>query len=182
VHLMEYVRIPKDRVAVLIGKNGETKKEIEQRTGARISVDSSEGEVEVDTSKVFEPIFSLTVLDIIKAIGRGLAPEKALRLLQENVYLRIVDIREYAGKNKNRIVRLRSRVIGSKGKTRKTIEKITGADISIQGNTVVILGELYEVEIAETALDMLLNGAEHSSVYRFLEGKRKQLKMAQLEF
>ena len=179
---MEYIRIPKERVAVLIGKNGEIKKEIEQRTGAKLAIDSGSGEIEVDTSKVFEPIFSLTVMDIIKAIGRGLTPEKALRLLQDGVYLRIVDIREYSGKNRNKIIRLRSRVIGTKGKTRKTIETITGADVSIQGNTIVILGELYEVEIAETAVDMLLNGAEHSSVYKFLEGKRKQLKISHLEY
>ena len=179
---MEYVRIPKDRVAVLIGKNGEIKRELEERTGAKLNIDSETGEVEVDTEKVFEAIFHLTVLEIIRAIGRGITPEKALRLLQDGVYLRIVDIKEYAGKNKNRIVRLRSRVIGSKGKTRKTIETVTGADVSIQGNTITILGELYEVEAAETAIDMLLNGAEHSSVYKFLEGKRKQIKMSRLEF
>jgi ribosomal RNA assembly protein len=179
---MEYIRIPKERVAVLIGTNGEIKREIELRTGAKIAIDSGSGEVEVDTSKVFEPILSLTVMEIIKAIGRGISPDKALRLLQDNVYLRIVDIRDYAGKNKNRIIRMRSRVIGTNGKTRKTIETITGADMSIHGNTIVILGELYEVDIAATAVDMLLNGAEHSSVYKFLEGKRKQLKMSSLEY
>jgi len=178
---MEYVRIPKDRVAILIGTNGEVRKAIEQRTGAKLRIDSKTGDIGVDTSKVFEPIFNLTVMDIVKAIGRGLAPEKALRLLQDDVYLRVLDIRDYAGKNKNRIIRMRSRIIGAKGKTRKTIETITGADISIQGNTVSILGELYEVETAETAIDMLLSGSEHSSVYKYLDRKRKQIKLAHLK-
>ena len=83
---MEYVRIPKDRVAVLIGKNGEIKRELEERTGAKLNIDSETGEVEVDTEKVFEAIFHLTVLEIIRAIGRGITPEKALRLLQDGTF------------------------------------------------------------------------------------------------
>ncbi len=177
---MDYIKIPKDRVAVLIGTNGEHKKEIEVRTGAKLKIDSESGEIEVNMEKIYEPIFSLTVMEMIRAIGRGIAPEKALRLLQDDVYFRIIDIREYAGKNKNRIVRLRSRVIGTNGKTRRNIEAITGADISIQGNTIAILGELFEVETAEIAMDMLLNGAEHSSVNKFLDRKRRQLKIAHI--
>ncbi|MCX6707311.1 MAG: KH domain-containing protein [Candidatus Woesearchaeota archaeon] len=43
---MEYsydIKIPKDRVAVLIGKKGEVKKEIEECTKSKIKIDSKEG-------------------------------------------------------------------------------------------------------------------------------------------
>ncbi len=39
----EFVRIPKERVAVVIGKKGETKKEIEKRTKTRVEIDSETG-------------------------------------------------------------------------------------------------------------------------------------------
>ena len=36
--------------------------------------------------------------------------------------------------------------------------------------------------LAKVAVDMLLNGAEHAMVYRFLEGKRREAKRARLDF
>ena len=38
-------RIPRERIAVLIGKGGETRKSIEEATGAKLHVDSTTGEV-----------------------------------------------------------------------------------------------------------------------------------------
>ena len=42
------LKIPKDRIAVLIGKNGEVKREIEELTESRIEIDSKEGDVVFD--------------------------------------------------------------------------------------------------------------------------------------
>ena len=39
------LKIPKERVAVLIGKKGETKSKIEQETNVEIKIDSLEGDV-----------------------------------------------------------------------------------------------------------------------------------------
>ena len=39
------LKIPKDRVAVLIGKKGEIKKKLEKETKTNIEVDSKEGDV-----------------------------------------------------------------------------------------------------------------------------------------
>ena len=47
---MEYnyeLKMPKERIAVLIGKAGETKKSIENATKTKINVDSVEGEVTI---------------------------------------------------------------------------------------------------------------------------------------
>jgi len=45
------LKIPKERVAVLIGKNGEVKKELEEYTSAKIEIDSKEGDVKI-TGKI----------------------------------------------------------------------------------------------------------------------------------
>ena len=39
------IKIPKERIAVLIGKKGEVKKTLEGETGTKILVDSKEGDV-----------------------------------------------------------------------------------------------------------------------------------------
>lgn len=80
----EYVKIPKDRIAVLIGKKGQTKKEIEKRTKTKITIDSETGEVWITSTKETEdPLAVWKARDIVLAIGRGFSPERAFRLLNE---------------------------------------------------------------------------------------------------
>jgi ribosomal RNA assembly protein len=179
---MQFSKLPKNRVGVLIGKKGEVKIAIEERTGVIIDVESTTGEVTINSEKAKDPIMALKVIDIIKAIGRGFSPEKAFMLFNENVYLRGFDIREYTGKNPKHVRRIRARLIGSKGKTRKLIEELSNTNISILGNTIYIIGDLDSLEIAESAVDMLLSGSEHASVYRFLESKRRDLKISKLDY
>ena len=71
-----------------------------------------------------------------------------------------------------------ARIIGSEGKTRRIIEEQTGCDLAIYGHTVGIIGELEELGIAKRAVDMILSGAEHASVYSFLEAQRRKAKKA----
>jgi ribosomal RNA assembly protein len=168
-------------VGVLIGKKGEIKLEIEERTGVAINIDSTTGEVSVETEKIKDPVMALKVVDIIKAIGRGFSPEHAFRLFDENVYLKRFDIRDYTGKNPKHVRRLRARLIGSKGKTRQIIEELSNTEISIFGNTIYIIGPIVSLGIAETAVDMILSGSEHAAVYRFLEGRRRELKISMLD-
>ncbi|HVL87883.1 MAG TPA: RNA-processing protein, partial [Candidatus Thermoplasmatota archaeon] len=63
---------------------------------------------------------------------------------------------------------------------RRTIETSTGSDLSIDGDTVAILGEAPEVALAKEAVEMILTGAPHSAVYSFLERKRKDLRLRDL--
>ena len=178
---MQYLRLPRERVGVIIGKHGETKQDIEDRTGVIINVDSETGEVTLETEKAKDPVLGLKVIDVVKAIGRGFSPERAFRLFDEDVYLRGFDIRDYAGKNPKHIRRVRARLIGSKGKTRRILEELTETEISIYGNTVYIIGAIEELGFAEAAVEMILSGSEHAAVYRFLEGKRKDIKISRLD-
>jgi ribosomal RNA assembly protein len=176
------VKIPGERVAVLIGKGGETKAFIEQRTGVKLTIDSEEGDVEIDYTHAADPSMSMVVGNIVTAIGRGFSPSKALKLLENDCYLEILDIRDYVGKKLEHVERMRARVIGTRGRTRKLFEELTGADVSIYGNTVSIIGTSLQLGIAKRGMDMLLSGSEHASVYHFLESKRAQLKIDGLGF
>jgi ribosomal RNA assembly protein len=179
---MKTVKIPKERVGALIGQGGETKKYLEKRTGLRIFIDAEEGEVSFDDIKVEDPLLPLKIMDIIKAIGRGFAPHKAFRLLDDDEYLELMEIDDYVGKTSNQLVRVRARVIGAGGKTRRIIEDLVGVHISVYGDTVGIIGNSVQMPVARTAIDMLLSGSEHATVYRYLERKRAELRISEMGF
>jgi ribosomal RNA assembly protein len=176
------VKVPKERIGVLIGREGEVKAKVEKQTGVRIIVDSEEGDVTVDYSNAKDPSAVLSVMDFVVAIGRGFSPEKAMMVLDDDWYLSVIDIREYVGKKPEHIARMRARVIGTKGKTRRLFEELTGAYMSVYGNTVALIGDTFQLDIARRALDMLLSGSEHAAVYKFLESKRLEIKIDGMGF
>lgn len=179
---MQTVRIPAERIAVLIGKGGATKDRIEKAAGVKLVVDSEEGDVQIDMTHAKDPGTALAATDIVTAIGRGFSPAKALLLLADDYYLEVFDIRDYVGKKKGAVARMRSRVIGTGGKTRQIIEDLTGAFMSVAGNTVCLIGDMIQLDVAKRAVDMLLSGSEHAAVYHFLEGRRARLKVDEMGF
>lgn len=175
-----YSRVPMERVGVLIGNEGETRRRLEKATGARLEVNSETGDVTIYEGAE-DPSLALKLRDIVSAIGRGFSEEKALRLLESEVYFRILDIKDYA-RSRNRVVELKGRVIGTKGKTRSLIEELTGTHISVYGHTVGLLGDMLQLDIASRAVEMILQGSEHAAVYRYLEKMRPDLRMAAMGF
>jgi ribosomal RNA assembly protein len=178
---MKAVRIPQDRVGVLIGKEGETKAFIERRAKVRLMIDK-EGEVTIDEANIEDPLMQIKIVDIVRAIGRGFSPQHAFRLFDDDEYLELIDIHDYIGKRSEQVRRVRARVIGSGGKTRRLIEDLTGANMSVYGETVGLIGNSAQMPVARVAVDMLLRGSEHATVYRFLERKRALLRIAEMGF
>lgn len=177
---MIVIRIPADRIGVVIGPSGETRKMLSERSGLPISVDSQANEVSFDDQVAgADPLMVLKLRDIIRALGRGFSPEHAIRLFGDDAYFELLDIHDYVGKNKTRMRQVAARIIGSEGKTRRIIEEQTGCHLAIYGHTVGIIGELEELGHAKRACDMILRGAEHSSVYGFLESQRRKAKQAE---
>ena len=178
---MFYVRIPTERVGVLIGPGGETKARIREQTGVILQIDSETGEVTIDESHANDPSEALKVRDLVTAIGRGFSEERAFRLLKEDVYFEVFDIKDYAH-SRNRLAQIKARVIGTRGKTRRIVEELTSVDMSVYGHTVALIGEAFHLAIARDAVEMLLRGSEHNTVYRFLERKREQIKVYEMGF
>jgi len=178
---MLYARIPLERVGVLIGPEGSTKRRIEKATGVQLVIDSTTGEVNVDESKAKDPSMALKARDAVAAIGRGFSEERAVRLFDDDAYLQVFDIKDYA-KSRARLEQIRARVIGTRGKTRRLLEELTGADVSVHGHTVAVIADSYQLVVAVEAVEMLLRGSEHSTVYRYLERKRELLKVQEMGF
>ncbi len=170
------LKIPKERIAVLIGKNGEVKKDLEEATGIFIDVDSKEGDVKIKGENSLN-LFALK--EVILAVSRGFNPDTAQLLLKQDYVLEIIPILDFI-KNKNHLERLKGRVIGAKGKSRNTIERLTETYISVYGKTISIVGRAENVMSAKKAVESLLNGSPHSNVYRFLERNKVRLKRKEL--
>ena len=168
-----YVRIPEDRVGVLIGPGGRTCRDIAQRTATDLHIDSEEGEVRV-SGPDSDPARVMQARDIVLAIGRGFSPERAKRLLRDNTYLGILDIKFTTGKKeKAALRRIRSRVIGTRGEARSRIEQLSGCSVSVYGGTVALIGQEDQLERATRAVELLLRGSEHSTVFHMLARLRR---------
>lgn len=178
---MLYARIPMDRLGVLIGPEGRTKKALEDRTGVHVDVDSKTGEVTIDESRSDDPSLGLRVKDVVTAIARGFSEARALRLLEDGTNLRIYSVKDYADKRPRRL-QLKGRVIGAHGRTRSLIEELTGAYVSVYGLTVAVIGRTFPMDVACRAVEMLLRGSQHAAVYRYLEGMRRALREEEKAF
>lgn len=171
------LKIPKDRVGVLVGKKGEIKRWIEKKADVKLII-SKEGDVIISGK---DNIALYDVKIVVQAIGRGFSPEKAVQLFREETSLEVIDITDYAGKSRKKLDRLRGRVIGENGRARRSVEELTETDISVYGKTVAIIGEIEMAAIARSAVDMLLSGAPHGAVYRMLENKRREFHRRRIE-
>lgn len=175
-------KIPHDRIGVMIGKNGETLRKLEMEGKVRVDIDSETGEVIILDDKAGDTYLAYRMRDVLKAIGRGFSPEHGMLLFKDEIYYEEFDIREYVGKSNKRIMQVRSRLIGTDGRTRRLIEEHTDCLLSIKGNTIALIGDLEGLKVASKAVTMILSGSEHSSVYSFMEKKRKDLKISRWGF
>ena len=174
-------RVPKDRIAVLIGAKGATVKSIREASGCEdLFINSETGDVEVTWGEAgsYDPVKAMKLPDVVKAIGRGMAPKAAIRLFDDQHFFEMVDLRDFVGKRSNQQRRVRSRIIGSQGKVRQLIESLTDTEITIYKSTVVIIGEQEGLFAARQAIEMLAGGSEHGSVLGYLEKDRRKAKLS----
>lgn len=166
---MEIIRIPEERVGVLLGENGKTKETIEEKGKVKLHV-KKDGEVSIEgeEDKVY------FAKDIVKAIGRGFAPQTALKLSEDDKALIIINLKEYFN-TQNSIRRIKARVIGEEGKVKQEIESSTDCDLSIYGHTIGIIGNYDSIEYANEAVMKIIKGSEHSTVFNYLSEARRKI-------
>ncbi len=178
----DYVKIPQKRIGALIGKNGEVKKSIEDSTKTYLAIDSEEGIVDISPRKDMEdPLGVWIANDIVKAVARGFNPDIAIKLVNDDMYLEIIQLPLLVGKSKNALARYKGRIIGKDGKTREIIMEMAEVDMAIYGKTVSLIGGIENIMVAKEAIEMIINGSRHKSVYSFLEQKQHDRKMKEFK-
>ena len=137
-----FAKIPRERIGVLIGPNGKVKDYIEKKVSVNLEIDSETGDITITLNKdASDPSLLFKAKEIVQAIGRGFSPRRAYKLMEDDYCcLTIIDLREIFGRNPSNIKRIKGRVIGKDGRTRRVIEELTEAHISIYGFTIAIIG------------------------------------------
>jgi len=175
-------RIPLERIGVLIGTSGKIKTTIENKFDVNIDVEGHAGEVSITlNSESSNPVSLFRARDIVLAIGRGFSPERAFKLFNEVATLSVIDLREIFGKSDSHISRIKGRIIGRNGKARRLIEELSGASICVYGHSVAIIGDQGQFVVAKEAIERLIRGDQHRSVYDFLQRKRRELRLMEAE-
>jgi len=172
-----FIRIPADRIGALIGPSGKTKKRIEATLKVDLTIDGETGTVDIKVRPDQTDVSVLFVAkNMIQAIGRGFSPKNAYELINEDYDLVIMDIEEYVGRSKNAQGRIKGRIIGKEGKSRSMIEELTGCLVSIYGGTVGIIGPYEMLPVTKEAVEMLINGSFHKTVWNHLYAYRRKMK------
>ena len=177
------IKVAKERVGVIIGPDGVTKKNIEEKLSVKLEIDSDSGDITITMNeRATDPSLLFKAKDVVTALGRGFSPEHAFRLVRdEEAILDVIDLRTVFGKSEADIRRVKGRIIGMNGKTRRLIEELTDTQVAVFGHTVSIIGTIEQAAAAREAVEMLVKGSMHSTVYRVLHRKRGEMKKKMLE-
>ena len=172
----DIVRIPQNRIGILIGPKGATKKELEKTFGVSITVDE-EGCVVI----CGEDGLGLWIASkAVKGIARGFNLESVKELAKEDYDLIVINLENSIGKKSKNIERYKARIIGQGGKTKKYIESITSVNICLFGKTVSIIGRNQDIHNANEAIGIILDGAEIKTLYAFLHKVKAEKEESEL--
>jgi ribosomal RNA assembly protein len=155
--MIDSVLVPRDRVKILRDQavNGRIKKEL----NVKMSFEDNSISIEGEGIELFQATL------IVKSIGRGFSPENAFRLFNEDETFETIELNQF---NENRLKIVKSRLIGTNGKTWRMMESFSGCSISVYGKTVSMIGTYEQLNIAREAIQMIIRGSTHSKVYGFL--------------
>lgn len=134
---------------------------LRKKLGLKISILGRTVTVEGDPLDEYESSL------IFDAVNFGFPLSTAMLLTNPEYSFREIPIKDFT--RKKNLEPVRARLIGKQGRTRKTIEEISGCKVKIKGNAVGIIGLSEEMEYAITAIKNLIKGSKQANVYNYLE-------------
>ena len=106
-------------------------------------------------------------IEVIEALNLGFKIEQALLLTQEDFIFEKINIKDLT--KRHDLDRIKGRLIGTRGKTKKTIENLSDCFLAIHDNTVGVIGRAEEIEKAMQAVESIIQGSKQNKVYGYLE-------------
>ena len=96
-------RVPKDRIAVLIGTKGASAKAIREACGCEdLFINSETGDVEVHWGNASRPCKGDETTGRNQGYWPRMSPKAAIRLFDDRHFFEMVDLRDFVGKRSNR--------------------------------------------------------------------------------
>ena len=138
---------------------------IEKKLGVKINFEGNSMIISGD--ELNEYIF----LRVFDAVELGFSINEALLLADENYMFEKINIKDVS-RRKN-LSEVRARVIGTFGRTLKTMCGLSNCEIVLHDNIVGVIGKADDIEFALTAMKSLIKGSKQANVYSYLEKSRK---------
>lgn len=104
---------------------------------------------------------------VIEAIDFGFSLSTALLIKEEDFTFEVINIKDHT-KRKD-LERIRARLIGTQGKTLKTLHDLTNCSFELKDNRIGIIGNPEDIENAQNAAVAIIKGSKQSNVYNLLE-------------
>ncbi len=111
-----------------------------------------------------------TAEKVIEAIGFGFPISTAILIKKDDLLFEIINIKEHT--NKKNLERVRGRIIGTGGKTLKTLSNLSDSFLEIKDNEIGVIANPENVKIANEAITSIIKGSKQSNMYAFLEKNR----------
>jgi ribosomal RNA assembly protein len=167
----EIIKVTQQRIPVIIGPNGQTKREIEKATHTSLDIDSHTGDITIVGGNNYYDVYNAK--KIINAISRGFSPEHAFFILKEDYTLEVISIPEVIGKNESRLAQIKGRIIGRDGSIKSLIERRFACHLSIFGKTVSIIAKADDMVKVQEIIEAIIGGCKHSTVFRMLKAAKE---------
>ncbi len=113
-------------------------------------------------------------LSLMEAVNTGFSVDNSLKLTGENIIFQKINIKDIT-KRKD-LERIRARIIGTRGKTIKTLSDLTNCSISLNDNQIGIIGDAEKIEEAIQSITSLIQGSKHGHIYNRLERQKRKNK------
>ena len=139
----------------------ENKKRLEESLKVEIIIKAKEISIEGNPEDEF------IAEKVIDAIIFGFSVSIALSIKKEDFIFEILNIKNYT--HRNDLERIRARIIGSGGKTLKTLNELTECNFAIKNNEIGIIGSPELIKNAQDAVISIIHGSKQANVYSFLE-------------
>jgi ribosomal RNA assembly protein len=167
---MQSVYITQEKIKKL-KENKSIIDKVQKLCKCKLSIDPENEFVEISG----EPFDEYNAKNIIYAFGRGFDIEIASKLSDENYFFSSIDLDQIISSEK-RMKQVKARIIGESGRTKTYIENVSGAKISVYGDTVSFIGRIDEINEAETAVNTLIDGGTHRLAYARMEAAHRKNK------
>lgn len=137
------------------------KRKLEKVLG--VAIDVRKREVAIDGS----PSDEFVAEKVIYALDFDFPLNAALLIKEEEFYFEILNIKQHT--RRHDIEGIKARIIGTKGRTLKTLGELTKCFFEIKDKEVAIIGDPENIENAQNAVISIIRGTRQSNVYAYLE-------------